>query len=87
MRPDRDFLTDILTNADLILRFVTGVTREAFHQDQMRQMAVEKGIERIGEAMKHISPELKQGYPQVNWLGWAMPECGTGRPTATGLLL
>ena len=71
MRPDESFLTDILHNADLLLQFVSGLTPEAFYQDVMRQMAVEKGLERIGEAMKNISLPLKQKYPQVDWSGFA----------------
>lgn len=70
MRPDQDFLTDILDNAELILRFVAGVTREVFHQDKMCQMAVEKGIERIGEAMKNVSEDIKKRYPNVDWSGY-----------------
>ena len=70
MRPDEDFLTDIVKNAELIVRFVSDVTRLEFHQDEMRQMAVEKGIERIGEAMKNISEAVKQKYPNVNWSGF-----------------
>ena len=70
MRPDESFLADIVYNADLLRRFVAGVTKEAFDQDDMRKMAVEKGIERIGEAMKNISPDLKQKYPDVDWSGF-----------------
>jgi len=71
MRPDESFLTDIRRNAELLLRFVTGVTKAAFYQDEMRQMAVEKGLERIGEAMKNLSAEIKQKYPEVDWSGFA----------------
>jgi uncharacterized protein with HEPN domain len=71
MRPDQAFMADILDNTELILGFVAGVSREAFHQDAMRKMAVEKGIERIGEAMKNISEDIKNRYPQVDWSGYA----------------
>jgi uncharacterized protein with HEPN domain len=71
MRPDENFLSDIVHNADLLMRFMAGVTREAFYQDDMRKMAIEKGLERIGEAMKNVSPDLKQRYPAVDWSGFA----------------
>jgi uncharacterized protein with HEPN domain len=71
MRPDESFLADIVHNADLLLDFVGGITRTVFFQDELRQMAVEKGLERIGEAMKNISDELKQKYPDVDWSGFA----------------
>jgi uncharacterized protein with HEPN domain len=67
MRPDESFLADIAHNAHLLTGFVAGITREEFYQDEMRQMAVEKGIERIGEAMKNVSADLKQKYPEVDW--------------------
>lgn len=70
MRSDLNFLNDIAHNAALLMRFVADIDRETFHQDEMRQMAVEKGIERIGEAMKNISPALKQKYPDVDWSGF-----------------
>ena len=70
MRPDLDFLSDIVTNAELVMHFVSGIDRDTFHQDEMRKMAVEKGIERIGEAMKNLSPDLKQKYPHVDWSGF-----------------
>lgn len=70
MRPDQDFLIDILNNTELITQFVTGVTKETFHQDEMRKMAVEKGVERIGEAMKNVSETFKQKYPTVDWSGY-----------------
>ena len=70
MRPDENFLTDIVDNSNLLLSFVDGITPELFHQDVMRQMAVEKGLERIGEAMKNISEALKHKYPEVDWSGF-----------------
>ena len=70
MRPDQDYLADILNNAELILKFVVGINREKFHQDEMRKMAVEKGIERIGEAMKNISDRMKRKYPAIDWTGY-----------------
>ena len=70
MRPDESFLSDIVHNAELLTSFVSGVTEEEFLQDNMRNMAVEKGIERIGEAMKNISTELKQKYPAIDWSGF-----------------
>lgn len=70
MRPDQNFLTDIINNAKLIMQFVFEVTREEFHQDDMRKMAVEKGIERIGEAMKNISEDMKKRHPNIDWSGY-----------------
>lgn len=40
MRPERLYLVDILTAADAIMRFLEGVSREAFMHDELRQSAV-----------------------------------------------
>jgi len=70
MRPDTSFLQDIAYNMDLLIQFTTDITRDQFFRDEMRKMAVEKGIERIGEAMKNISPDLKAKYVAVDWTGF-----------------
>lgn len=70
MRPDEHFLGDIVGNADLLANFVSNITKEEFYQDDMRKMAVEKGIERIGEAMKNVSADLKKKYTNVDWSGF-----------------
>jgi len=70
MRPDISFLQDIVHNTELLIQFTTTTTRTQFLQDEMRKMAVEKGIERIGEAMKNISASLKNRYEDVDWTGF-----------------
>jgi len=69
MRPDQEWLTDIQHNADLVISFVSSTNREEFLKDEMRAMATAKAIENIGEAVKHISQELKSQYPDVDWVG------------------
>jgi uncharacterized protein with HEPN domain len=69
MRADQEWLRDIQQNADLITNFVSSVSRAEFLRDKMRSMATAKAIENIGEAVKHISEELKGRYPDVDWAG------------------
>ncbi len=55
MKPDKDpaYLLDIIQAAQLILEFSQNTDREAFAQDVMRQDAIIRRIEIIGEATKH----------------------------------
>jgi uncharacterized protein with HEPN domain len=67
MRSEAQYLTDMVEAADAIARFLSGVDREAFLQDELRQSAVVQKIGVIGEAAGKISPELRDRYPDVDW--------------------
>lgn len=67
MRSEEQYLTDIVAAADAIGRFLLGVDRETFLQDELRQSAVIQKIGVIGEAAGKISPELRQRYSEVSW--------------------
>lgn len=67
MRSEAQYLTDIVEAADAIARFLSGIDRAAFLQDELRQSAVIQKIEVIGEAAGKTSPELRARYPEVDW--------------------
>ncbi len=69
MRPDQEWLRDIQHNANMIANFISSVSRIQFLRDNMRSMATAKAVENIGEAVKHLSQELKDRYPDVDWAG------------------
>ncbi|MCB9079095.1 MAG: DUF86 domain-containing protein [Anaerolineaceae bacterium] len=62
-------MRDIQHNIDLVISFTTSTNQEEFLKDEMRSMATAKAIENIGEAVKQISPQLKDRYPDVDWVG------------------
>jgi uncharacterized protein with HEPN domain len=60
-------LVDIATAIDNIEDAIDGKDLAAFTRDVVLQAAVERFIERISEASRHIPPELTDKYPQIPW--------------------
>jgi uncharacterized protein with HEPN domain len=70
MKDDRLYLIHILECIQRIESYsVEG--KSAFLASNMMQDAIIRNFEIIGEATKHISPELKQFHPKINWRGLA----------------
>ena len=51
-------LTDIVEAIELIRSEMAGVTLQAFEPDKRKRWLVERGIEIISEASRHLSNEL-----------------------------
>lgn len=70
---DRDlmFLGHILSSIDAIEEFSEGLTREELGSNRMRQGAIVREIEIIGEAVKNISNQTRESYCEVEWSGIA----------------
>lgn len=60
-------LTDVLEAIDLLTSEMAGVTLQAFEPDKRKRWLVERGIEIISEASRHLDPELKARHPQIPW--------------------
>jgi uncharacterized protein with HEPN domain len=60
-------LTDIVEAIDLIKEEMAGVTLRAFEPDKRKRWLVERGIEIISEASRHLGDELKARHPQIPW--------------------
>jgi uncharacterized protein with HEPN domain len=58
MSRDKGYLFDIYNACKLIIDFVGEVSEEEFEKDIMRQDAIIRRIEIIGEASNHLSDTL-----------------------------
>jgi len=68
---DLSHLVDIVNAARLVLEFVQDVTWNDFEEDVMRQSAVMKQLEIVGEATKRMSEQFRSEHPSVPWRNMA----------------
>ncbi len=67
MRPDEILLVDMLLAAREAVEFVQASSPREFELDRIRQLAVIKSIEVIGEAASRISSEYCVAHPEIPW--------------------
>jgi uncharacterized protein with HEPN domain len=60
-------LTDIIEAVELIGSEIAGVTLQNLESDKRKRWLVERGIEIISEASRHLSDELKARHPEISW--------------------
>ena len=66
-RGDPEYLKDILEAIYRIQTFIQGLDQEELLNDLKTQDAVLRNLEIIGEAVKNISPKLKEKYSDTDW--------------------
>ena len=62
-----DRLGHILAAITTIGDYTAGKTLADFQSDRLLADAVERNIERLSEASRHLTDELKAGYPDIPW--------------------
>ncbi|MEA2602561.1 MAG: hypothetical protein QOF89_3553 [Acidobacteriota bacterium] len=70
MRPDQrdaSYLWDMLEAARQVIGFTRGVTLADYSQSPMLYLAVERGIQIIGEAANRVSPGFQERHPEIPW--------------------
>lgn len=60
-------LLDILTAIERIQVYTARMSFQEFVADSMLRDSVERNIERISEASRHLPDDLKAAHPQINW--------------------
>ncbi|MCX6897567.1 MAG: DUF86 domain-containing protein [Verrucomicrobia bacterium] len=67
MRREKLYLADIVEAADAAGRFLTGVERERFLQDDLLRSAVLQKLAIIGEAAARLPKEFRARHADVEW--------------------
>ncbi len=62
-----DYLEDIIDAINATEQFIMNLNFETFETDKKTIFAVTRAIEIIGEASKHIPPEIRNQYSQIPW--------------------
>lgn len=57
----------ILDEIDFLLSECEGVDAEDLMRDRVLSRACVRSLEVIGEAVKNVSQELKDGHPEIDW--------------------
>ena len=61
------FIQDILENIKDIESFSKGLNKEKFGNNKLKQNAIIRSLEIIGEAAKNIPDSFRERYPKVPW--------------------
>ena len=64
---DRARLQHMLDNARLACRFAEGRTRDDLDTDDKLRLALDRAVEIVGEAAKHITDETQAETPAIPW--------------------
>lgn len=61
------FINDIKESIKNIEEFSKGLTQEKFSKDKLRQSAIIRQLEIIGEAVKNIPNSFREKFPKIPW--------------------
>jgi len=64
---DLAFMKHILDSIEAIESFSKDLNLTLLHSNRLKQSAIVRELEIIGEATKNISPLIKKKYPKIEW--------------------
>jgi uncharacterized protein with HEPN domain len=64
---DPAFLWDMLTYGRQALEIVDGLSLDDYLSDRIRQLALERAVEIIGEAARQVSAEFQAAHLEIPW--------------------
>ena len=66
-KDDSIFIENILSSIEAIEKFSLGLTKEQIYYNRLKQSAIIREIEVIGEAIKNFSEITKNKYKNIPW--------------------
>jgi uncharacterized protein with HEPN domain len=66
-RDETLYLRHVLDAIDTVNEYLQGVNEEKFKNTRLIQDGVIRQIEIVGEAVRHISKDLRKTYPEIPW--------------------
>jgi len=72
MKPDEReaaHLWDMLKAAREAGGLLEGKSLDAYLQDRVRQLALERALELVGEAARHVTRRFQSAHPEIDWRG------------------
>jgi uncharacterized protein with HEPN domain len=63
----RVYIDDVLECIDKVREYTEGVGEEEFYENTQIQDAVIRRLEIVGEAVKNISVDFREQYPDIPW--------------------
>ena len=64
---DVAYLARMLEMANTAQRITEGKTNHDLRNDEVLQLAVTNALSLIGEAARHVSPQMRTGIPNIPW--------------------
>ena len=64
---DLAYLWDMLGAARDAVEIASGRDKAAWNQDRVILLAVERSVEIVGEAARHVSQATRAAYPEIPW--------------------
>ncbi len=61
------FLSDILENIGYIEKFSKNLTKAGLERNKLKESAIVRCLEVIGEAVKNIPNSFREKHPEVQW--------------------
>jgi uncharacterized protein with HEPN domain len=64
---DPAYLWDMLEYAKRVVEIIAGQSKHDWHNNTTIRLAIERGLEIIGEAARHVSETWRAQHPEIPW--------------------